>query len=803
MSNCNRLPGFSHFESSLNNSLCGFEGLDIRFVTEDSLLFILSFSIDVRFATDEVGLPPPYPGPHNGLDLSCVNGLDLTSPHYEGLNLTQQCLNLSNSSNSNIPRGANNSNINNSSSVSQPGNNVQIQTSNNKQNSQYQQQNQQHSQQQQSEMVLNLSTQMGLNLSRNAVGSDSYNPMYNNFEYYNTGYYVNSYNNPSAASTLCQMEEQRSSPLNLEHRSSPLNLTSVGNIQRKRKPTPGQAVPLNMGSKVAPIIQQSQENMNLPQQQQNFSCDNHAYDYRIPNKLTSFYSQQQQHHSNQKLKSDSKVIKVQLQSTGSSYQQGQIYNQKPVILTQIKNNTNQTKSAGEEQSNILLNNSNQQMGNSYFQNQNFQQEQTANDVIQNLISTPNKKIPNSKPSSSEKLLSQSPSKVSNLSHLPESLMPFDTSNSDDFLFQDDYEDLNYSYSDALNFAAEAMSDASPSKMFEGSQIKEKKPENEIANDLSTQKHFQLHSCQHCSAQFSSSSDLLVHVEKHHKSNSSNFSCSLCKLNFYEESQLLTHNKICHESVKSRTNSKISLQKEDKQPMNMTLGNLSPPQSSEKQNVQKTETKYFAKNKTKAEIDKLREESSKEPLPFQCITCAVKFAERSALLLHLDQHNEVKPFKCEICNLGFTHMSAKKRHEKAHSNEKPHQCQECPKAFFRRSDLTLHKKTHSRERFKFSCTDCGQVFKSEKKLKDHKCSAKSPPSKQLQCSLCESILTSKMSWGVHMWKHTKDSAYILTSETDPWPISLLEKLPKDLTMMNLWSSPSIDSIQPLNMQAVPS
>ena len=757
----------------------------------------------VRFATDEVGLPPPYPGPHNGLDLSCVNGLDLTSPHYEGLNLSQQCLNLSNSNNSNIARPSQNSN--NSSTVSQPGNNVQIHSSN-KQTPQYQHQNQNQSQQQQqSEMVLNLSTQMGLNLSRNAVGSGSYNPMYNSFEYYNTGYYDNSYNNTSAASALCQMEEQRCSPLNLEHRSSPLNLTSVGNIQRKRKPTPGQAVPLNMGSKVDPILQQSQDNMSLPQQQQqDFSCDNHAYDYRIPNKLTAFYNQQQPNLSDQKLKSDNKVMKVQLQSTGSSYQQGQVYNQKPVILTQIKNNTNQEKTAGEEnaQSNIMLNNSTQLLGSSYYQNTNFQQEQNSNDVISNLTSTPNKKIPNSKPSSSEKLLSQSPSKVSNLSHLPDSLMPFDTSNSDDFLFQDDYEDLNYSYSDALNFAAEAMSDASPSKMFEGSQTKEKIPGNETANDLSTQKNFQLHNCQHCSAQFSSSSDLQVHVEKHHKSNSSNFSCSLCKINFYEESQLLTHNKICHENIKSKGTVKLSLQKEDKQPMNMTLGKLSPPQCPGKQNIHKIEKK-FSKNKTKAEIDQLREISAKEPLPFQCITCAVKFAERSALLLHLEEHNEVKPFKCEICNLGFTHMSAKKRHEKAHSNEKPHQCQECPRAFFRRSDLTHHKKTHSRERFKFSCADCGQVFKSEKKLKDHKCSAKSPPGKQLQCSLCECILTSKMSWGVHMWKHTKDSAYILTSETDPWPSSLLDKLPKDLTKLSPWSSSSIDSIQPLNMQAVPS
>ena len=79
--NCHRLPGFAHFESSLTNSMCSFEQLDIR------------------FATEELGLPPPYPATNTGLDLSSVNGLDLTSPNYEGLNLTQQCLNLSASNN--------------------------------------------------------------------------------------------------------------------------------------------------------------------------------------------------------------------------------------------------------------------------------------------------------------------------------------------------------------------------------------------------------------------------------------------------------------------------------------------------------------------------------------------------------------------------------------------------------------------------------------------------------------------------------------------------------------------------------
>ena len=145
------------------------------------------------------------------------------------------------------------------------------------------------------------------------------------------------------------------------------------------------------------------------------------------------------------------------------------------------------------------------------------------------------------------------------------------------------------------------------------------------------------------------------------------------------------------------------------------------------------------------------------------------------------------------------MSAKKRHEKTHTNQRPHQCQECTKAFFRKTDLNIHMKTHSRE---FACVACAGLFRSEKKLKQHHCSGKTSPGKQLQCSVCDCVLSSKMSWGVHMWKHTKDATYILTSESDPWPSALLDKLPKDLSNINIKSS-HLDNMQPLNMQAVPS
>merc|ERR550517_1509786 len=147
------------------------------------------------------------------------------------------------------------------------------------------------------------------------------------------------------------------------------------------------------------------------------------------------------------------------------------------------------------------------------------------DSLQFQNSTPTKKPLSSSSSSTCKNNSWKQLNSSS-SHLQDqtNLLGFDSSQPADFLFQEDYEDLNYSYSDALNFAAEAMAENSGSSVSRGKVILEMKPE--MVNDLSTNKTGQLHSCQTCSAQFFSSSDLSVHIEKHHKV--AIFSCSSCK-----------------------------------------------------------------------------------------------------------------------------------------------------------------------------------------------------------------------------------------------------------------------------------
>eukprot|EP00092_Neocalanus_flemingeri_P029182 GFUD01031673.1.p1 GENE.GFUD01031673.1~~GFUD01031673.1.p1 ORF type:complete len:892 (-),score=187.50 GFUD01031673.1:7-2682(-) len=891
MSNCHRLPGFAHFESSLSNPMCSFEQLDIRFATED------------------VGLPPPYPGSNTGLDLSSVNGLDLTSPNYEGLNLSQQCLNLSNSNSSR-------------SNTSQP---TQLPTQD-----QATKQNQQYSTQ--SGMVLNLSTQIGLNLTRpapadmtgysmlgqdlNQINGNNNNFQSNhnnsNFDYYGT--YYDNYPN-TATSTLCQMEEQRCSPLNLERRSSPLNLTSVGNIQRKRKPTPGQVTPIHTG-KLNSMM--AQESYTMQQSSgQDFTCNNQVYDYRIPNKLTAFYNQQQQAQiTPAPIQSQPHQNPAQLmQNTNSNpIIQPQSYPHKPSNLTsgtvvaqavevtnksqfpvidprynnmkqdnqqQIYNKQKQVSVTNGNshnlfQSNTFTKHDNMQISQSatqpnselYFPDLTFQQNnptqhETIHQALNQTISYPNlsnsqRKLTNPSqgmaPSftSSCKVISQPPSaskpaahchhtlkqipniqnivsasQISNQQQISQQgkqilnttnqMITYDEHQSEDILFPDTYSDLNYSYSDALNFAAEAMNASPTNKVFaatachsqeENKQAKTKPAlqsdeKQGVVNDLSTSNKIRLF-CSSCEVEFANSTDMNLHMDSHNKtSHLAKFICSLCKINFPEESQLLSHNKLNHDTnrVKSsptkKTYPKIS-SFEDKQPMNMTISQMKEMDNKEKSR----ESMKYIKNKSEIEIMKLKEESAKEPFPYQCVTCAKKFQERNELIQHLEEHNDLKPFKCDLCNLGFTHLSAKKRHEKAHTNDKPHQCKDCPKAFFRKSDLTQHTKTHSKDKLQHACAACAQMFKTEKKLKHHTCSALQPLSKQLKCEMCPSVLTTKVSWGVHMWKHTKDSSYILTSESDPWPASLGNKRPTDLGDLNPWKR-DLDNLQPLNMQAVPS
>jgi hypothetical protein len=176
------------------------------------------------------------------------------------------------------------------------------------------------------------------------------------------------------------------------------------------------------------------------------------------------------------------------------------------------------------------------------------------------------------------------------------------------------------------------------------------------------------------------------------------------------------------------------------------------------------------------------QTNEEDWPFQCAICAEKFAKKQALHAHMRAHNEAKPHKCGECGLGFMHKGDVRRHcasihhhqlQGNNNSTRQHICDMCSRAFARRSDLNEHKRrvhggksAESSGVTRISCQSCAQIFSSEKAAVRHLCS--SSKAGGLGCEMCSAVLATRVEWGVHMWKHTKDAAFILTSETDPMP-----------------------------------
>ena len=249
----------------------------------------------------------------HGLNLSTNNGLDLTCQNYEGLNLSQHANNLQQQHGGNSSNPASGDpvvlNLTHQSVQQLPGNGHVINSGANANTSLQQvggrgfvQREQQltHPFVHNAEVGLNLSLQNGINLSRQAVQQGSRPNIdlgyyYNNFDNINgtganqmqhqggTNFTFNPRNGGGDSSSY-NIEQQRNSPLNLEHRSSPLNLTSV------HQPHPGRSFHHPKHSlNTSTIIQQNTGCQSIPQQsQQTYFSSNDQFNWS-----NLFYTQQE------------------------------------------------------------------------------------------------------------------------------------------------------------------------------------------------------------------------------------------------------------------------------------------------------------------------------------------------------------------------------------------------------------------------------------------------------------------------------------------------------------------------------
>ncbi|XP_017077484.1 myoneurin isoform X2 [Drosophila eugracilis] len=135
--------------------------------------------------------------------------------------------------------------------------------------------------------------------------------------------------------------------------------------------------------------------------------------------------------------------------------------------------------------------------------------------------------------------------------------------------------------------------------------------------------------------------------------------------------------------------------------------------------------------------------------FICDICSRSFAFGSQLAVHKRTHDEkhvAKPFVCEFCGKSFKQKIQMTTHVTAvHTKIRAFKCDMCTKDFLTKRDLKDHVKAHLNIRDKV-CEVCEKAFTNANALVKHRHIHKE---KTLQCPLCTTRFSERVSLGVHM------------------------------------------------------
>ncbi|KAH8370646.1 hypothetical protein KR093_004423 [Drosophila rubida] len=135
--------------------------------------------------------------------------------------------------------------------------------------------------------------------------------------------------------------------------------------------------------------------------------------------------------------------------------------------------------------------------------------------------------------------------------------------------------------------------------------------------------------------------------------------------------------------------------------------------------------------------------------FNCSLCERSFSFASQLSGHMRTHEEThiaKPFVCEFCGKSFKQKIQMSNHVTAvHTKIRAFKCSMCPKDFLTKRDLKDHIKAHLNIRDKV-CEICQKSFTNANALVKHRHIHRE---KTLQCSLCNTKFSERVSLGVHM------------------------------------------------------
>ncbi|KAG7475051.1 MDS1 and EVI1 complex locus isoform X1 [Solea senegalensis] len=130
----------------------------------------------------------------------------------------------------------------------------------------------------------------------------------------------------------------------------------------------------------------------------------------------------------------------------------------------------------------------------------------------------------------------------------------------------------------------------------------------------------------------------------------------------------------------------------------------------------------------------------------CKECGKRFTRRETFNLHRHFHaheDELTPLTCKECGLTFQHRSSLIKHRNEHKQKE--------------EELVVPKKeVQTKEEGSFECAECGRIFSTVVKLRDHNCS--STVDKPYHCPLCRQDFQFKFSVTRHMVTHSQERMF---------------------------------------------
>lgn len=210
-----------------------------------------------------------------------------------------------------------------------------------------------------------------------------------------------------------------------------------------------------------------------------------------------------------------------------------------------------------------------------------------------------------------------------------------------------------------------------------------------------------HHCVHCSASFSCSANLKLHLKGH--MDERDYTCHVCGKGFLRPDALKKHLQCYHGNVKA-FRCKIC----DK----MLKGHL--PQHMKTHQNEK---------------------------PHGCAQCGSSFSQRSQLVVHQRIHSGERPYRCQVilnkscckvfflilffssqvCWQAFAHSGVLKLHIRKHTGEKPYKCLICVEnetSFSQLPHLKKHMQAIHGKENPYMCSVCNVFYKTKVELQNH-------------------------------------------------------------------------------------